>query len=144
MRYLLWKLRISLLWIAVAALAMMHMILELAAPGAIDELRAGSLHGMDTAGPVTIMWVLFVLVPLAMAFLTFVLPDTPARWSNGVLGVISAVLWTPLPGSDEAMTPGALVVTVSVIVAGLLVAWFAWKVPTQDPIETNRESALHG
>jgi hypothetical protein len=141
MRNLVWKLRISVLWGAVAVLALMHMILEFAAPGAIDELRTGSLHGMDTDSPVTIMWVLFVLVPLLMAFLTFVVPDVPGRWVSGLLGVASAVLWFPLPGSEETVSAGALLVTASVIVASLLIVWFAWRGPAERAVEVRREHA---
>jgi len=142
MRHLVWKMRISLLWGAVAILAIMHMILEIASPGAIDELRTGSLHGMDTDGPATILWVLFVLVPLLMAFLTFVVPDGPSRWANGLLGVIFAFLWFPWPGSDEAMSAGAIFVVASVVAANLLIVWFAWKAPTQLTVETKHEQAL--
>lgn len=63
---------------------------------------------MDTGSPVTIMWVLFVLVPLLMAFLTFVVPEVPGRWVNGILGVASAVRWFPaVPTPASRRTDGA-------------------------------------
>lgn len=144
MRHLVWMLRISLLWGAVAILTTLHMVLEFAAPGAIDDLRAGNLHGMDTGGPVTILWVLFVLVPLLMAFLTFVVPDGPSRWANGVLGVILAGLWIPLPESSETATAGALLVSASAFVASLLIVWHAWKWPAQRPVDAEQERAPLG
>ena len=57
--------RISLLWVAVAVTTALHMLLVVTEPGVIDDLRAGTLEGMDTSGPVTVVRVLFVLVPLA-------------------------------------------------------------------------------
>lgn len=135
MRHLVWKSRISLLWVAVAVLTTLHMVLVVAEPGVIDDLRAGKLMGMDTSGPVTIMWVLFVLVPLLMAFVTFVLPDEPSRWANGVLGVILAGLWATDVGGHEIV--GAPLLAASVIVAGLLIAWHAWKWPVHGPVEAD-------
>lgn len=123
------ELTISLLWVTVAVLTLMHMILEVAAPGAIDELRTGSLHGMDTSGLATVVWVAFALVPMLMACVPLTLPDVPARWTSGVVGVICTALWTPLPGTEEVMTPGAVTVTVAVMAAGLAIAALAWKVP---------------
>ena len=133
MRQLVWKSRISLLWVAVAVLTTLHMVLVIAEPGVIDDLRAGELMGMDTSGAVTIMWVLFVLIPLLMAFVTFVLPDGPSRWANGVLGVVLAGLWVPDVGGHEIV--GAPLLAASVIVAGLLIAWHAWKWPAHRPVE---------
>jgi hypothetical protein len=137
MRYLVWKSRISLLWVAVAVLTTLHMLLVVAEPGAIDDLRAGELLGMDTSGPVTIMWVLFVLVPLVMAVVTFVLPDGPGRWANGVVGVVLAAVWVPDFGEHD--TAGAPLVAAAVIVAGLLIAWHAWRWPVQRPVEVEQE-----
>ena len=137
MRHLEWKMRISLLWGAVAVLTTLHMILAVAEPGAIDDLRAGEMNGMDTSGPATIMWVLFVLVPLLMAVLTFVLPDVPNRWANGIVGVVVAGVW--VPDFAEHALAGAPLLTASVVVASLLVAWHAWKWPAQSPVETDRE-----
>ena len=127
MRYLAWKLRISLLWGAVAVLTTLHMVLVLAQPGAIDDLRAGEINGMDTSGPATVMWVLFVLVPLVLGFLALTLPDGPGRWVNGVLGVLLAAIW--VPDFAEHASSGGILLTASVIVASLLVAWHAWKWP---------------
>ncbi len=136
MRNLVWRSRISLLWVAVAVLTPLHMLLVITEPGAIDELRAGKVEGMDPTGPVTIMWVLFVVVPLVMALLTFVLPDLPSRWANGILGVVFAGLWiTEIAGP----TAGAILLNVSVIVASLLVAWHAWRWPAAHPTEADRE-----
>ncbi len=137
MLHLEWKMRISLLWGAIAVLTTLHMILVMAEPGAIDDLRAGEINGMDTSGPATIMWVLFVLVPLLMGFLTFVLPDGPGRWANGVLGVILAGVWVPdFTGHEIAGTP---LLTASVIVASLLVVWHAWKWPAERSVEAEQE-----
>jgi hypothetical protein len=139
MERLVWKLRISLLWGAVAVLTMLHMLLDLAAPGAIDDLRAGEINGMDASGPATIMWVLFVLVPLVLSIATLVVPDVDSRWANAVLGVILAGAWAA--GFTEGGTAGAPLLTTSVIIASLLVVWHAWKWPTQRPVEAEQGRA---
>lgn len=141
---LVWKSRISVLWLAVAILTIMHMVLEFASPGVVDELRTGKLHDMDTGGPVTALWVLFVLVPLLMALVPFVLSDRPIRWTNGIVGVVLALLWFPLPGSGEPMTAGALLVTAMVLVASLAIVWHAWKWPVEHPAKTDREHVSVG
>lgn len=138
MRYLEWKSRISLLWVAVAILTALHMIMVIAEPGAIDDLMAGEIVGMDTSGPVTITWVLFVLVPLMMAFGTFVLPDEPNRWVNGVLGVIVAGVWA-LDFAEQHEIVGGPLLTASVIAGSLMIVWHAWRWPVQRTVEAGQE-----
>lgn len=129
MRTLMWKSRISLLWMGAAVLTLMHMLLTVVEPGAIDDLRAGTIEGMDTAGPATALWALFVLVPLAMAVLTLALPRAADRWVNGTVALLLAVAWLP-----ESLGPtlGAVIVNVAVVVAALVIAWHAWKWPVEE------------
>ena len=90
----------------------------------------------------TMVWVGFALVPLLMAFATLILPDQPNRWTNGVLGVLSAGLW--VTGFVEDVSVGMHLLTASVVVVSLLVVVYAWKWPVPHPVEMLREPVRVG
>lgn len=86
MQSLMWKFRIATLWVFYAVGMVLLFILSLMEPGFIDELRAGRVEGMPVDGFLTIMMSGFVLIPLALAVLTFFLSDSVGRWVNAVGG----------------------------------------------------------
>jgi len=131
MQELVWKLRIATLWIFFGVAMPTAMLLWMVQPGAIKEIMTGTVEGEDLSGPSMVVMALFILIPLAMAFLTLVLKDTVSRWANGVLGLIVAILTIPdISGSlgDSKQSAFALVM-VAAMVAGLLIVWHAWRWP---------------
>jgi len=131
MQELVWKLRIATLWIFFGVAMPTAMLLWMVEPGAIKEIMTGTVEGEDLSGPAMIVMALFILIPMAMAFLTLVLKDTVNRWANGVLGLIVAILTIPdISGSlgDSKHSAFALVMVAS-LVAALLIVWHAWKWP---------------
>jgi len=76
------------------------------------------------------MVMLFCLLPLAMAFLTLVLRDPVNRYANAILGVVATAMWAwdLAEHSSTGLEVGALI-TVTLIIAGLLIVWHAWKWP---------------
>lgn len=132
MELLAWKLRVSTLWIflGVGMLAMMFAVIM--PSGVLAEYVATGRFEGETidATMLTAMVALFCLLPLAMAFLTVALPDSISRYANAILGVVAAAMWAwdVAEHATKGLEPGALL-TVTLIVAGLLIVWHAWKWP---------------
>lgn len=133
--------QISVLWISLAVLMSAAMVLSLFGGGAdvLDGIRAGELEGMQITSGLTMLFALFWLVPLAMAFLTVTLPLTVNRWVNVVVGAV----WALMSGLDAVQHLGAgelsaepLLVVVMTLVS-VLVVWLAWGL--SKPASTTKE-----
>ncbi len=124
-----WKLRIAFLWLLLAVGMSAMMILTIMEPGVISQAIGGKLPtGEDITATVTVMFAAFWLIPLSMAFLTLIVKDSISRPANAILGLLAGGIWFSdyFEGNDFG---GASVVTAVLVVAGLLIAWHAWKWP---------------
>jgi len=132
------KVKIAVLWVAMAVLISAHSLLAAMEPGLLDEMASE----METAGAG--MWVFlacFWLLPLWLAFLSIALKDTANRWMNIVLGIIFTILnivhffecGVPLiEGGMPEPTAHHILIVGSTVVATALIAWYAWKWPKQE------------
>jgi hypothetical protein len=130
---LVWKLRVSMLWIFLGVGQLAAILAGILVPDVLDELIAtGELEGMTVDNN---LWALFMIVftflPLAMAFLTLALRDPVNRYANAILGVLIAVGWAfdvveHLAGGEIG---GGVVICATMAIAGLLIVWHAWKWP---------------
>ena len=131
MRELQWMARVAVLWILLAVGMSAAMILALLEPGVIDDVRAGEVGGMELSDAITVLFAVFWLIPLAMAFLTLALRDRANRWSNGVVGLLMAAMYAV--DTVEHLVDGAFGGEALMMLAGILVAaiivWHAWKWP---------------
>ena len=126
-----WKLRITVLWIFVAICQTAEMALLLFEPGVIRGLMDGQLYGANThSAALQINTALFWLGPMTMAFLTLVLKDAASRWTNAVVGTVTAVSAISILLGQPSWTSAGVnfVMTVGTLVA-LLIVWHAWKWP---------------
>ena len=134
MELLTWRLRVSTLWIFLAVGTLAAFFAVVMPANVLSEyLATGQLEGeaMD-ATMLALMVGLFVLLPLAMAFLTLALRDPVDRFANGIMGALAAVMWTwdlAESVSKEPSISGGPVLTATLILAGLLIVWHAWKWP---------------
>ncbi|HEX8967423.1 MAG TPA: hypothetical protein VF937_06060 [Chloroflexota bacterium] len=106
------------------------MVLTIMEPGVISQAIAGKMpDGSDITTTTSIMFALFWLVPMTLAVLTLTLPAAINRPANIVLGLLASVLWATdfLEGHPFG---GASLMIIAVVIAGLLISWFAWKWPT--------------
>ena len=132
MENLVWKMRISVLWIFLAVGMSAAMILYIMAPGVIDEIITGEMEGMEITAGILMIFALFWLIPLIMSFLTLVLKDTINRWSNAVLGLFFAAFYIiDISGhlSRGEEFGGHALVGVAGIIVALVIFWHAWKWP---------------
>lgn len=144
MRSLMWKLRIAMLWVFYAVGMVLLFLLVLMEPGSIDQLRTGRIAEMAVDSPMTLMMPAFVLVPLALAFLTFVLTDAVARWTNVAAGAFfgAMMVWDVFEHWGAAVIAAPLV-SEMVALSGLLVVVMALMKPKEELAETKAEHRDH-
>ena len=132
MEKLVWKLRISMLWIFLAVSMSAAMILYIMTPGIIDDIIAGEMEAMEISAGVLMVFALFWLIPLIMAFLTLVLRDTPNRYTNAILGLFFGIFYIfDISGhlSRGEEFGGHCLMGVAGIIVAFFIFWHAWKWP---------------
>ena len=132
MEELIWKLRITILWIILAAGCSGTQILYILAPGVINNIIAGKFEGMEINAGFLIVFSLFWLIPLTMAFLTLILKDKINRYANAVLGLlfgIYVISSVSIPLSMGQEFSGHLLLESVGIIIAFLIIWHAWKWP---------------
>jgi hypothetical protein len=132
MDVLVWKLRITVLWIILAAGCSGVQILYILAPGVINNIIAGEFEGMEINAGFLMVFSLFWLIPLIMAFLTLVLKDAMNRYTNVVLSLlfgIYLIFSVSLPLSKGQEFSGHLLLETVGIIIAFLIFWHAWKWP---------------
>ncbi len=132
MGLLAWKLRVSTLWIFLGV-GMLAGTFAVIMPSDVlgKYIATGEFEGEKIdATLLTFMVLLFCLLPLAMAFLTLVLRDPINRYVNAIVGVVGTAMWAwDLAEHSSKELEIGLLVTVTLIIAGLLIVWHAWKWP---------------
>jgi hypothetical protein len=127
-----WKLRVSTLWVFLGVGQLAAIFAAVMLPDVLAEyIATGVFEGQKIdATTLTSMLMLLTLLPLAMAFLTLALRDPISRYANAIVGVVATVMWTLALAehSGQELEIG-LLITVTMIVAGLLIVWHAWKWP---------------
>jgi hypothetical protein len=145
MRSLMWKLRIATLWVFYSVGMILLFLLVLMEPGMIDRIRNGQLmEAVTVDGTATLEMSGFVLIPMALAVLTFVLSDTVGRWVNVVAGLFfgAMMVWDVFEHWGAAVM-AAPVVSALVALSGLLVVVVALMKPKADAVKDAAEDALH-
>ena len=135
MELLRWKTRIAILWLIEAEGMSVYMFLLFLKPGSIQEIMAGNIGGWPISEALGFIFASFWWIPFVMAFLSLTLGDTANRWTNFVVGIVlAAVCVVGLIESAIKRFPMAIPVDYFVgVVAGALVAWYAWKWPKETP-----------
>lgn len=130
---LVWKLRVAVLWIFFAVTEATGLVLLIYQPGVIRDIVRGEVAGVPgTSGdPGTtqaqIYTALSVVVPLAMAFATFLLSDRANRWASGVLG--SMLAFTSFFILVQSFGDPSVFILAVLFVVSLLVLWHVRKWP---------------
>jgi hypothetical protein len=127
-----WKLRVSTLWIFLGVGMLAGMFAVVMPANVLGEyIATGEFEGEAIdATMLALMVGLFCLLPLAMAFLTLALRNPIDRYANAILGVVVTAMWAwdLAEHSSKGLEVGALL-TVTLIIAGLLIVWHAWRWP---------------
>ena len=123
-----WKIKIAVLWLVFECFSLLTAILELWEPGFIEGLIAGEIAGIQLTPEMILVFAIILVIPPVMAFLSLTLKDSVNRWVNIILGIVFAVLAT-IGTSDflAKLSPWAIVIWGSQVVANALIVWYAWK-----------------
>jgi hypothetical protein len=124
-----WKIKISVLWLFSAVAFLAHQILALLEPGVIAGIMAGEVEGMQIGPELILLFAILFLIPLIMAFLSLTLKDSINRWANIIVGAIFAALFIAVIATVAKLS-GEILMTLSTVVALVLIVWYAWKSKT--------------
>ncbi len=124
------KTRLAVLWLFVAVTMSANTLLYLIVPGVIDEIRAGTVVGMQ-AGPrlLLTMAIMYYWVPLVMAVVSLTLKDKVNRYASIVLGVFYVVFisFELFMNVTTVAYPYVILMDTSAIAVAALIAYYAWK-----------------
>jgi len=123
-----WKIKISVLWLFYDVAFLVDMVLGFMEPGAIEQVMAGEIGGTEIGPELLLLFAIVLLVPLVMAFLSLTLKDSVNRWANIILGLVFTGLMV-IALVELLAQPAAysILLTLSKVVAGALIVWYAWK-----------------
>jgi hypothetical protein len=124
------KTRLAVLWLFVAVTMSANTLLYLIVPGVIDEIRAGTVVGMQAGqGLLLTMAIMYYWVPLVMAVVSLTLKDKVNRWASIVLGVfyVGFIFFELFMNVTTVAYPYVILMDTSAIVVAALIAYYAWK-----------------
>lgn len=123
-----WKIKISILWLFVAIAFLAHQILVLMEPGIIAQLMKGVAEGQKIGPEIILFFAILMLIPLVMAFLSLTLKNSMNRWTNIIVAAVFSVIWLfSIFDATQTAYWGAALMTLSSLVASVLIVWYAWK-----------------
>jgi hypothetical protein len=125
---MIYKMRISVLWIFMAVAMSAHSLFSIMEPGTLEQIAA-----MQMGTGMWLFMALFWLVPLTMAFLSVTLSDSTNRKVNMIMGVIFTAL-NVFHFAEHVANPSAqqFLIIGSTVIVTALVTWYAWKWPKQE------------
>jgi hypothetical protein len=122
-----WRIKISVLWLFWTVAFLVSLVSALFDPGAMAQITAGEIAGLQVTPELILLTTIMMLVPLVMAFLSLTLKDSINRWANVVLGVTyTGICLFDWLGS-LAEPAHQILMHISRIMASALIVWYAWK-----------------
>ena len=128
-----WRIRISVLWIAdVVALAAAFVFASFE-PGYLEGILSGNLEGMQITVGVILLASFFWLVPLFMMYVSLVLSRSVLRWLNIIFGLLFGLLnlvdfFGQITSFDALGAARTMMIALMAIIP-FLIAWHGWKWP---------------
>jgi hypothetical protein len=122
------RLKISALWVAMLFLFAYGDIFGSFVPGHIDEIRGGTISGIEITQTFLLAASVYVAIASLMIFLTLVLRATVSRWANIVLPILYIVSIVASVIGESWVYFWFLSIAEGVLL--LLIIWYAWQWPT--------------
>jgi uncharacterized membrane protein len=126
-----WKIKISVLWIALGILCVWGPFSVFWLPGSMEEIISGYKEGSPITPEMILVFTAITIIPLVMAVLSLTLKDKTNRWANTIMGTVFAVagLVDPIKYVTEQSAYSAFMILIGivVIVFAALIVWYAWK-----------------
>ena len=124
------RLKISALWVAMLFLFAYGDIFGSFVPGRIDEIRGGTISGIEITQTFLLAASVYVAIASLMIFLTLVLRPRVNRWANIVLPILYIVSIVASVIGETWVYFWFLSIAEGVLL--LLIIWYAWRWPTLD------------
>jgi len=124
------KIKLAVLWILKELVDLVYMTIAAFEPGVIEQIMEGEIEGIKIGPEILLLMAVIYLVPLVMAFLSLTLKDSTNRWANIIVGIVftGLGLWD-LIDALAVQSAYAILMSVSMVVATVLLVWYAWKWP---------------
>ena len=122
MSALLFRTRVAVLWVAVAVAMSGSLLLFLYAPGALEEMLAGTMEGETLDDTWGILFAALVAIPLVMAGVTLLASGRVNRYLNLVAGLAFGLLGAlPVGEILEGTFDGHIVMALTAAALGWLI-----------------------
>ena len=128
-----WRIRISVLWIADVVALAAAFVFAIFEPEYLNGILSGNLDGMEITVGVLLLASFFWLVPLLMMYLSLVLSKSMIRWLNIIFGILLGILnlvdfFGQISSFDPLGVARTMMITLMVIIP-FMIAWHGWKWP---------------
>lgn len=134
------RMRVAVLWVAVAVAAASSLLLYLVVPGAVAEMVAGEMEGEAMTDAAPFMFAALVGIPLVMAMMTVLTGDRPSRYADAVVAVLVGLFAVYAVGGhlaagdyDGHVAMAALAGVLAFVTAGVSIAWLRHPESTTPP-----------
>jgi hypothetical protein len=142
---LLFRTRVTALWLAVAIAATASFLMYVYMPGALEELLAGEMEGETLTDTNVYLFAAFVVIPLVMAVVALLVGDSVNRIASlivgavyGLFGAFAVVSHTLDGGFNVHVLMAALGGVGALLIAGLCMAGL--RPPASDAAQPSSES----
>ncbi|MHA1978759.1 MAG: DUF6326 family protein [Candidatus Hodarchaeales archaeon] len=124
------KFKLAGLWVSLVLIYLYADLFGFYIPGHIEEVIAGELAGFEISQVLLLGFMILMTLPSLMVFLSLFLKAKLNRWANIIVGIMQ--LGFVLGG---ILDPNIYFVFASSVesVLLLLIIWYAWKWPIQEP-----------
>ncbi len=124
------KIKLSALWVTVVLIYLYADLYGFFIPGHIEDLIAGEIAGLQITQGIMLVFMILMVIPSLMVFLSLILKAKANRWINIIVGIlqISLVLVSGIESSNSYFIFAS---SVEAVLLSLIV-WYAWKWPTQE------------
>ena len=126
------KMRLSVLWLIGVLNNVVAILLSFFESGVIEQIIAGEIEDTKLTPELLLIFAIFFLIPLTMAFLSLTLKYSLNRRVNIFLGIFFAGL--SLVELFQQITNQSAYAILLSVVAGIvpaLIFWYSWKWPKQ-------------
>ena len=128
------KIIVSVLWMANTVIDLVQIVLSFFGPGFIANLQQGRLGPMIIGGGQITAFTFSLVVPVAMAFLVFVIPNPKAnKWVNFIVAVIIALMsWVDFLARVTHIGPAFIASAFATNIAPTLLLYYTWKLDREE------------
>jgi hypothetical protein len=127
------KLKLSALWISLVLIYLYADLFAFYVSGHLEEAIAGEMAGMQITEVLLLIFMIFMIIPSLMVFLSLILKAKVNRWTNIIVSILQIVLVLPSVIGDSNIY--FIFASFVEIVLLALIIYFAWTWPTKEGVQ---------